>query len=181
MRSVFFCRDSPSLALSALAPPQSGSAHPDDARRQPANVGSGTGAGSRTLTPLRAADFKSAASAIPPLRHAQKVSARRDTWGGRARGYAAQLREGKVEATSGIEPLNRGFADPPLNHLGTSPRTLPPLGRFRRLGKPASWWVRLAAPRGFEPRQTDSKSAVLPLDEGAETQALAGGRPDRQH
>ena len=30
---------------------------------------SGTGAGARTLTPLRAADFKSAASAIPPLRH----------------------------------------------------------------------------------------------------------------
>jgi hypothetical protein len=28
-----------------------------------------------------------------------------------------------MEATSGIEPLNRGFADPPLNHLGTSPRT----------------------------------------------------------
>src|SRR5215207_838888 len=27
--------------------------------------------------------------------------------------------------------------------------------------------VRLAAPRGFEPRLTDPKSAVLPLDEGA--------------
>ena len=99
----------------------------------------------------------------------------------RARGCSAQLHEGKVEATSGIEPLNRGFADPPLNHLGTSPRTLPPLGRFRRLRKPASWWVRLAAPRGFEPRQTDSKSAVLPLDEGAETRSLAGRLPDRQH
>ena len=36
--------------------------------------------------------------------------------------------KGKLEATSGIEPLNRGFADPPLNHLGTSPRTLPPWG-----------------------------------------------------
>ena len=27
--------------------------------------------------------------------------------------------------------------------------------------------IRLAAPRGFEPRLTDPKSAVLPLDEGA--------------
>ena len=27
--------------------------------------------------------------------------------------------------------------------------------------------IELAAPRGFEPRFTDSKSAVLPLDEGA--------------
>src|SRR5664279_6541980 len=57
-------------------------AHSDNERRQPANVGSGTGAGGRTLTPLRAADFKSAASAIPPLRHAQKVSAPEDPWGG---------------------------------------------------------------------------------------------------
>lgn len=28
----------------------------------------------------------------------------------------------KLEATIGFEPMHRGFADPPLNHLGTSPR-----------------------------------------------------------
>ena len=46
--------------------------------------------------PSREADFKSAASAIPPPRQ-------------------------KVEAASGFEPLNRGFADPRLNHLATPP------------------------------------------------------------
>src|SRR5205814_6151095 len=44
----------------------------------------------------------------------------------------------------------RGFADRSLDHSGTSPRQLA-----------------LAAPRGFEPRFTDPKSAVLPLDDGA--------------
>ena len=56
--------------------------------------------GTRTHTSLRRADFKSAASAIPPPR--QEVSK-------------------KVEAASGVEPLNRGFADPRLNHLATPP------------------------------------------------------------
>ncbi len=32
---------------------------------------------------------------------------------------ASRMRD--VEATSGFEPLHKGFADPPLNHLGTSP------------------------------------------------------------
>ena len=40
---------------------------------------------------------------------------------------AAVVRPGRsgskrMEATSGFEPENRGFADLPLNHLGTSPR-----------------------------------------------------------
>jgi hypothetical protein len=52
--------------------------------------------GTRTHTSLRRADFKSAASAIPPPRQ-------------------------EVEAASGVEPLNRGFADPRLNHLATPP------------------------------------------------------------
>ena len=54
----------------------------------------------------------------------------------------------------------RGFADRSLNHSGTSPPV-----------------VRLAAPRGFEPRFTDPKSAVLPLDDGATPRLTLAGRP----
>jgi hypothetical protein len=48
------------------------------------------------------------------------------------------MRPGRLEATSGFEPLNRGFADLPLNHLGTSPRVGPPQG-VRRSGGQFTW------------------------------------------
>ena len=62
-----------------------------------------------------------------------------------------------MEATAGFEPANRGFADPPLRPLGYVALCV------------------LAAPRGFEPRFTDPKSAVLPLDEGATTPRVPKG------
>ena len=78
----------------------------------------GAEAGTRTLTPLRAADFKSAASAIPPLRPVPNRNARRSPGG--------RLWSRVVEATSGFEPLNRGFADlrvKPLHHVASWSRT----------------------------------------------------------
>src|SRR3954447_25515937 len=62
----------------------------------------------------------------------------------------------RVEATTGFEPVNRGFVDlrvEPLHHVAVLLDRQP--------------YESLAAPRGFEPRFTDPKSAVLPLDEGA--------------
>ena len=49
------------------------------------------------------------------------------------------MSQGKVEATSGIEPLNRGFAALPLNHLGTSPRTQTAREAVSPAGVPA--WI----------------------------------------
>ena len=105
-----------------------------------------------------------------------------------------------VEATIGVEPMNKGFADPrvrPLRHVAApsateripdrrEPRSvaeaaLPPPDAWslqvrepvamspETVKRPSPGGVRqgVAAPRGFEPRLTDPKSAVLPLDEGA--------------
>ena len=63
----------------------------------------------------------------------------------------------QVEATIGFEPMNSGFAD----------RRVRPLRHVAGSGVVSPVDVELAAPRGFEPRLTDPKSAVLPLDEGA--------------
>jgi hypothetical protein len=57
-----------------------------------------------------------------------------------------------------------------------------PCKRFCRplpepLGHVATGTVRLAAPRGFEPRLTDPKSAVLPLDDGAPPRLTLAGQP----
>jgi hypothetical protein len=58
------------------------------------------GEGLEPTSLLRAEDFKSSASANSAI----------PAWINRI-----------LEATSGFEPLNRGFADPCLNHLATSP------------------------------------------------------------
>ena len=76
-----------------------------------------------------------------------------------------------MEATTRFELVNSGFAD----------RRLRPLGYVAQvLGRVPPPYRVLAAPRGFEPRFTDPKSGVLPLDEGAPQipDSLRGGRRD---
>ena len=72
-------------------------------------------------------------------------------------GVRRAVRFESVEATTGFEPVNRGFADlrvEPLHHVAA----------IVRGGPPRDVWLPL---EDFEPRFTDPKSAVLPLDEGA--------------
>ena len=73
-----------------------------------------------------------------------------------------------MEATTGFEPVNSGFAD----------RRLRPLGYVAPVASDATSSLGLAAPRGFEPRFSDPKSGVLPLDEGApgDADSLRGER-----
>ena len=83
----------------------------------------GAGRGIRTHTPAKVADFKSAASTIPPSRPFKLGLHRLNPHGN---WFLGEVGGGgtysKVEATGGFEPPNRGFADLRLNHLATSPR-----------------------------------------------------------
>ena len=106
--------------------------------------------------------------------------------GRRAEGPALRRRRWlEVEATSGFEPLNRGFADlrvKPLHHVasGSQPGDCAIGARVRPGHGPGgtAGSREVVAPRGFEPRPTDPKSAVLPLDEGA-ADSRGGSRRDR--
>ena len=76
----------------------------------------GAGGGNRTHTPVKVADFKSAASTVPPPRHYQSCPVRAGT-----RRRPIWILGTTLEATGGFEPPHRGFADLRLNHLATSP------------------------------------------------------------
>ncbi len=72
---------------------------------------SGAEGGSRTHTPLRGADFKSAASTVPPPGHGLSGMKKQN-------GLARSDRSALLEATGGFEPPNRAFAELRLRPLG---------------------------------------------------------------
>ncbi len=82
---------------------------------------------------------------VPPSRHTERgphtVAAHRalvKPSAERSRTRERKLGQEKMEAASGFEPLNRGFADPSLNHLGTPPLEACP---WPTRSMSAVWWI----------------------------------------
>ena len=67
-------------------------------------VSRGAGAEIRTRTPLRAAEFKSAASAVPPLRRASRVAERDATTSDDQGAVDAKRRAGQVSVVRTTSP-----------------------------------------------------------------------------
>jgi hypothetical protein len=104
--------------------------------RRVGTTGAGAGAEIRTRTPLRAAEFKSAASAVPPLRRVARVAEER--WEERAVERAATGHGGQlVPGEGGLRPRIDLMVDPSRWDLPHHRRTrlrgrLPLAGRHGR-------------------------------------------------
>lgn len=126
-----------------------------DRRLRPLGQLSSTPGGNRTLTPMRAKDFKSHASTVPPRGH-YNVNNRLPRGG----------REGYLFEGYALRPTSRSSASLPQ----LSPSTPPTLE-----SSTWSWTPRLplyvvqtaiVEPRGVEPRSQPCKGRVFPLDDG---------------